>query len=282
MPTSPEIYKDIGLKKERNRPRKLMLGVLAVASFLGLAGDIQIPEITEMHHSSSRPSIDDDMSVMTANVHSWKTVNGKNNFDIFMNILKKEDPDIACLQEVLADGTELQKIYQEGYNVLFATTIWYPFKGRFGNAVISQSPIEISDVVGLPHPSTVTPRNAISFKIETADGPIDMLNVHLSINAEESAGQLRHLKSRENKVEMMCGDFNQQPKTVIAGPFGKLASPGMLRDNVLTFPSQDPSREIDYILPGCGVLDNSETKTIYIGSDHLARIEHIYISGCEN
>lgn len=276
-----ESLESIPAKKEAGIKKKLLAGCLAVSSFFLMSGDVKLPDIVELNHTHASSDIEDTMTVMTANVHGWQTTNHQNNFKNFQETLETEKPDIACMQEVLADGPELQQLFDDGYNVLFATTIWYPTKGRFGNAVISKSPIDLKQVVSLPNPTTVTPRNAIVFEVKTSEGAIDMMNVHLSINSNESLQQLNNLSAEEGKhIQMACGDFNQQPKAVSAGPFGRMASPKILRVGLATFPASDPEREIDYVLPGCGVIDNNKTHTAFIGSDHLSRIEEIDITQC--
>ena len=167
MRNNMESLESIPAKKEAGIKKKLLAGCLAVSSFFLMSGDVKLPDIVELNHTHASSDIEDTMTVMTANVHGWQTTNHQNNFKNFQETLETEKPDIACMQEVLADGPELQQLFDDGYNVLFATTIWYPTTGRLGNAVISISPLDLKQVLRFPNQSHVTPKTAIVFEVKT-------------------------------------------------------------------------------------------------------------------
>mgnify|MGYP001416142084 CR=1 FL=1 len=262
------------------RRRKLRAGLFGLAAAIGLLGDKQLPDIALYNHPETQEIADDDIKIMTANVHGWQGYSG-NNFDTFSEALVKEQPDIVCMQEVLADGEELRKLYEEGYNVLFSTTIRYPFRGRFGNAVLSRAPLSLVEVVKLPNPHTVTPRNGIMFAVETTKGKLDFFNTHLSTNQAESNMQAeRAFHAVGDLLQGACGDFNQTPEQIALGSFGRMLVTRPPLVAYPTFPAREPSRKIDHVLSECGVSDPEQSYSAYIDSDHLAAVEVMDISGC--
>lgn len=264
------------------RHGRLRAGVFALAATLGIFGDRHMPDIELFNHRSSPDISSDSIEIMTANVHGWVGYNG-NNFDDFSAALEREKPDVVCMQEVLADGEELRKLYQQGYNVLFSTTIRYPFRGRFGNAILSKAPLSLVKVVKLPNRQTVTPRNGVLFAVETEAGKLDFFNTHLSTSLSESTSQTaRAFDEVGDLMQGACGDFNQTPAQLASGRFGRMMSVEPAYYAFSTFPAAEPSRRIDYVLSECGVIDSTKSHQVYIGSDHLAVSETMDISACHN
>lgn len=257
--------------------KKLVASFMALYSGLFIGSDARLPDNLLLEHPNSRPFVDSELKIMTANVHGWKGGNGS-NFSEFTEALEQTNPDIVCMQEVLADGDELMGLHDMGYNVYFDTTKRDISLGRFGNAVMSRSRVNIIDTVRLQNPRTASPRNAIFFEIETVEKTLPIANTHLSIDGQESSMQAQKLYSEiGHQVAVMCGDFNQSPETISSGPFGRMALSPTTATH--TFPAHSPRIEIDHIISECGDTA-SPTELADIGSDHLARIETIDISNC--
>lgn len=248
------------------------------------------PEDTFTINNRHSPAFEaDSVSVMTANVHGWETAGGNNGFEEFEEILIKEQPDVVCLQEAIADRPVIEKLVKDGdYNLVFATTTWQGLNRQRGNAILSKASIISNKLITLPHNYTSEPRNAISTSIKTTDGWLRITGTHLSIDSVESMEQSKKLNSEMYGDQILCGDFNQGTNTVNSGPFeagggvGGKTSPRGSRfssrtPGIPTFPNVFPVRAIDHIF-ACSEAVNA--RTVGVGSDHRALIAEFDVSKC--
>ncbi len=245
-------------------------------------------EVITMSHEDSEPFEGDQLSITTANVHGWIEVAGDETIPRepmiteLREVLKQEDSDIVCLQEVNTGGDELKQLHEDGYNLIFSTTIRYPFRGSFGNAVLSKAPLKLVEVQNLENPSTVSPRNAITFEINIKDDrSLQLAATHLSVDEGEGQIQAKKLMDKfGNSLDGVCGDLNSSPDRVQSGAFAPLISRSGRYLSVPTFPSHNPRRAIDHVEISCGRKLYWLKSTDDFGSDHLAMTETFDISGC--
>lgn len=270
-------------EKIRKLGRCLLLGGTLTFGALFMHGDAPLSDEVLLQHPDKAGHDDDDLTIMTANVHSWSGPYGDNQQRV-LEVMEQEAVDVACIQEYLKEGDETQEFYDAGYDVYWAKTVHWPWRQPFGNAIVSKPPLDKVDSVSLPNPKTISPRNAVMSEIITEKGTLSITNTHLSTNKQESAMQSSLLLPFiENKADILCGDFNQSPDLLAAGSLGGLTSPVFLSANMPTFPSNPhrvPNREIDHIVSSCGDLIEGSTKIVDIGSDHYAKIKEIDITGC--
>lgn len=262
--------------------RKRRMGLLGLVLCLGLMGDTYPPDVIQFNHPKSGSIDDDKFKIITANVHGWQGANG-NNFNQFRSVLRQKKPDLVCMQEVATEGDELSGLYEQGYNVIFSTTKRNVFGDRFGNAVLSKGPMKLVEIVKLSNPDSQYPRNGILVSIGAPRSNIEFLNMHLSIYNSESADQAKTAyREAGDLAHALCGDMNQQPDTVEDGPFGKMMPPATVNNHTLTFPADNPDRQIDYVLPvqECGSVYKNATEVIDIGSDHLGLSVTMDLSNC--
>lgn len=270
-------------EKIRKLGRCLILGGTLTFGALFMQGDAPLPDEILLQHPDKAEYDDENLTIMTANVHSWKGPYG-DNLPKVLEVMNEESVDIACIQEYLKEGDETQKFYNAGYDVYWAKTVHWPWRQPFGNAIISKPPLDKVESVSLPNPKTISPRNAVTGEIITNRGTLSVTNTHLSTNKQESALQSNLLLSHiENRADILCGDFNQSPQLLATGSLGSLVSPVFLSANAPTFPSsphREPDREIDHIVSNCGDLVEGSTRIVDIGSDHYAKIKQIDITDC--
>lgn len=263
--------------------RRSLMGFMGLALSLSLMGDAYPSDLIQLNHPKSVAVDENKFKIITANVRGWQGAKG-NNFSQFSGVLKQEKPDVVCMQEVRAEGDELSRLYEQGYNVIFSSTKRNVFGDRFGNAVLSRGPMKLVEIVKLSNPDSEQPRNGILVSIGAPKNKIEFLNMHLSIYRPESSDQAQTAYQEVgDSANALCGDMNQQPDTVKNGPFGKMMPISTQRNPTLTFPARNPDRQIDYILPtnDCGIVDQSATHTIDIGSDHLALSVTMDMSDCK-
>lgn len=279
----PEITEDVDARQSLigRFGRKALAAAMLTLCLTGVKSSAETTDEIFLRNSDARQEIENGITVMTANVHSWSDLNGQPNIDRFTSEVSHLKPDVICMQEVLADGKELQQIYKLGYSVYFHTTLEYPFRGKYGNAFATNAPVSSVVTEFLPSTSLMNlqPRNIIYFDIETAEGELSFGNVHLSTTPGESQRQLEHIGRNGRRLDFLCGDLNQTSDTVESGPLAEMASNNTGGSDAETFPAHKPNRKIDHILSSCGIRA-TEPVLKEFGSDHLLDSERFFIWGC--
>lgn len=268
--------------------RKAKAVLVAGALALGLGGMIHSdtepnPSVALMHPGS--PRFDGkSVLVMTANVHGWKNEDDKgNNLDKFVEVMGETGADVACMQEVFIDDNQLEELWDNGYNVAFAETRYDFYRGQFGNAVISPYKFELEHVIGLPSIEDGTPRNAMLLNLPTTSGSFSFVNTHLSYDDSqevETKYLLNH--TRTFQPDFLCGDLNQPSGSLLAMGYGKSFSPASFAKQPDTYPNDNPSAGIDFVLERCVPGGENKSRTVEVGSDHLAVLSQVAINGCRN
>lgn len=253
----------------RRMGRIAMVCAISLMGAVNLSGDSRIPEELRLFHEENEETVDENISIMTANVRSWDSFDGS-NFEPFIDVVEERQPDIICMQEVLSEGEELSDIHNMGYNVYFNSTNHFPLRRPYGNAIASKAPITDIHTVDLPSTRILNPRNAISFTIETEDVDLDFTNTHLDTRKSGSHRQLMLIDRRfGEEIDFSCGDFNQSREEISRGPFSTMLDRRSQYTSYMTYPSSNPNRQIDHILTRCG-LQLGPPKLDDFGSDHLA------------
>ncbi len=266
--------------RKRRVMRAMATSALFVSTALGLTRDNPQPDVFVVNHENSVPA-DGELRVITANVHSWVSPEGYNNFRHFQRAIATKELGVACLQEV-RDGPEVEELVAE-YNGIFATTKIDLTGRRFGNLLLSSHPLVLDRVASLPNPETDEPRNAIVADIQTTTGPLNVACIHLSPLKIEADVQSQYFESTlDDPVDIFFGDLNlEEPIVHFAGigrssRFGRLLSYTPVSSNVFTFPdskTQQPHKQIDWILTSCNNFSavndmQNTTTTTSFNSDH--------------
>lgn len=246
--------------------------------------------VEEMYHESGKDHEGDELTIMTVNVHDWKEddsdfaeslVGDTNVLQELRGALNQYNPDIVCAQEV-AKGEELDTLFNDGYNIIHATTVRYPFIKETGNAVLSSLPLKLVEVERLPNSETNTPRNAILFEVELENNrALAMSATHLGTDKNERRIQSETMMQKFGDYHKgTCGDLNADDKEIKGSPMGALQGIGNLRANFPTHPARNPTKEIDHIMLACGKSSLGAKETFLFGSDHLGVVETFDISAC--
>ena len=275
-------------KKLSRVARKVGAGALAMFLVANLQGDAPPPTETLMQHDEESPHDEDTLTIMTANVRFWTKQDGTGkNIPKFMETVENTGADVVCAQEFVDEGSVIEDIHKEGYDVFFSETVHWWWLGRdpIGNAIISKPSLDNAETVNLPNPETMSPRNAIIAEISTKKGTLSVANTHLSSHEGAKVEQSRLLYPHIKDINVLCGDLKQTGNQLQAGPLSDLIDPVFLETYLPTFPDrQDPNipprRDVDHIVSSCAVPvpDTLRRKTIH--SDHFARVVDIDISGC--
>ncbi|MCJ7826752.1 MAG: endonuclease/exonuclease/phosphatase family protein, partial [Demequinaceae bacterium] len=179
-----------------------------------------------------------------------------------VDAIAAQDADVVLLQEVdrgwiLGGGADLLQVLADGLgmNYVFLGT----HDQQFGNAILSR--FKISDAVAIPLPYGAGPqrRAAIAATIETSEGPIRVVSVHLQNHDDEA--------TRVAQVEaLLAGLSDDGLPTVVGGDFN--ATPESATVEVM-LDSGFVSAQ-DWI---------SEPADTYFGGDFVARLDYVFGRG---
>ncbi len=180
--------------------------------------------------SSKKVENENNISVMSYNVRLFNIFEWLPNKTVKADItelIKKEQPDILCLQEYRTkDPIELNGYY--GYNTTFNNTV------KRGQALFSKFPIINSGSLEFSN----TSNNVIFADIVKAKDTLRIYNVHLQSSGvstdveklkKETSGQLfkqvsKTFKAQQNQVELFLKHKSKCPyKTIVMGDFNNTA-----------------------------------------------------------
>ena len=201
------------------------------------------------------------LRVMTYNIYGARATSPANaaDLDAIAEVIRRQNPDFVTLNEVdvftnrtgkdvhqardLAEklGMEWQAIDRDG--------------GEYGDAVLSKYPILEKRSYRLPcaaeQPGEDRSLCVIRVQIDGKDLYVASTHLdHLSGDASRlvQATEIRRIRDTELEGDLiLCGDLNAIPSSnVIATMTSFLTNTGPI--DQYTFPSDDPSRKIDYIM----------------------------------
>jgi endonuclease/exonuclease/phosphatase family metal-dependent hydrolase len=168
--------------------------------------------------------------------------------------------------------------------------------GRYGNAVLSRHPLESVRTACLPRRlDDDEPRSLQWVRMNTAGGPLNLLNTHLGLDRRERLIQAAAIMGRDWVVDacatgptVLCGDFNARPRSLVYRMLTDRLRDAQLvvpheRTPLSTFPSLLPVLRIDHVLVspevevrGCSVVRGRLAR---LASDHLPLIADIELPG---
>jgi endonuclease/exonuclease/phosphatase family metal-dependent hydrolase len=173
-------------------------------------------------------------------------------------VIKALDPDVVALQEVDSAVERTNNIDQatvlgELTGMYSAFGGFFEYQGgRYGMALLSRYPFLSVENYRLP--DGAEPRTALAAWIEAEAGgdEIIVVGIHLYATADERSAQAHRLLEIFRGVTtpiILAGDFNSTPDSEVMASFraDSWSIPDKGEDH-LTFPSDSPEREIDYIL----------------------------------
>ncbi|MCA9264310.1 MAG: DUF3472 domain-containing protein, partial [Planctomycetales bacterium] len=170
-------------------------------------------------------------------------------------VIRRLNPDIVALQEVdhlvgrsgtVAEAEELARLTGLEHH-LFGSFFDHD-GGQYGMAILSRYPLR--DVQNLKLPEGAEPRSSLLVTVNTAR-PFRLANVHFYRTEAERLAQATTVRDAlAPGADIPCviaGDFNSYPNSRVLQLFDEWTVPSK-GDDHLTFPSQQPDREIDYIM----------------------------------
>ena len=241
----------------------------------------------------STPENDDEVKitpenfkVMTYNMNNGMGLDGKLELDRIIKIMRKENPDLVCLNEVdyLTERSEFidqARIISAnlGMEFTFAKNIEFE-KGGSGNAVLSRFPIKFAEN-----------KQYISSDVNIGSGVLHVIvtmgNEDIHLYATQFHSDTLKSKLETKQLLDIILDWGIEKPALIAGdfavdfadrPLGELLyyfqdTGGMVETIKATWPSNNPKKRVDYILAN-HYLEPLIARTVnsglsVIASDHL-------------
>ena len=189
--------------------RRRALAMLAVSAWIGVVPvmGFSIP----WRAAFSRQSASPPFRVLTCNIHRHQI-----NIQALQNVIAEQKPDIIALQE-----------WSSKYDAIFAKDIWHLL--RQGEVLLaSRFPITKSELIG---EGFEQPGDAVCFDIDTPNGKVHVVNVHLAsphyqiedvLDRSPSGGQaLQSNSERRHRQSQAVRRYvdGLGPNTIIAGDF---------------------------------------------------------------
>lgn len=199
-------------------------------------------------------------------------------------VLKQYAPDICAINEIYGDGNfgDQVKTLGEalGYCHYFTPAIDHRY-GKYGIALLSRYPI--TKVTSIP--LHVKEENRLADKkyedrvlmiaeLLVEDNPFTVMVSHFGLADDEKALAIDTVLDEKRRITTplaLLGDFNLTPDTPayarLADTF--LDSATLTSDPLLTYPSHQPKKKIDYVFVGGGAKPISVEVPTVVASDHL-------------
>jgi len=235
--------------------------------------------------------------VMTYNVHGCVGVDGKLDVGRIAAVIGQARPDIVALQE-LDVGRARSGGVDQAHAIATRLGMSFQFNSalsveeeRYGDAILTALPERLVKSGPLPTPPRLRrlePRGALWVQIETAGGPLQVINTHLGLVPQEQRTQVAALLGNDwlghpdcRDPTILLGDFNATSRYAAYKALARRlrdvqrASDGGKRPGrvVRTFPSRLPVLRIDHVFVSPSIEATSvfapDTALARVASDHL-------------
>ena len=204
------------------------------------------------------------LRVMTYNIYGARATSPANaaDLDAIAEVIRRQNPDFVTLNEVDVFTNRTGKDVHQARDLAEKLGMEWHFSkaidrdgGEYGDAVLSKYPILEKRSYRLPcaaeQPGEDRSLCVIRVQIDGKDLYVASTHLdHLSGDASRlvQATEIRRIRDTELEGDLiLCGDLNANPSSnVIATMTSFLTNTGPI--DQYTFPSDDPSRKIDYIM----------------------------------
>ena len=214
-----------------------------------------------------------EIRVLTYNIHHGEGVDGKFDLPRIAAVIKSASPDLVALQEVDQGTARASGVDQPaelarltGMEVVFGRNIDFE-GGGYGTAVLSRLPVKAHSSVKLRsfYAGTAEKPEQRGVQIveigEPGEAGLVFLSTHLDYRPHErermaSAEAINKLAAKYGeRLMILAGDLNAEPQSRVMREFQKrwkIAGVKTQADDsaplLLTFPSGEPVKWIDYVL----------------------------------
>lgn len=149
-----------------------------------------------------------DMKIMSFNIHKGRNEKNKYTLDSTIKLIKENNADIVCLQEVLGFQDAKIKKHLENNSQFIVNQRDNLFS--HGLAIYSKYPIVESNQILLT--SNGEQRGLLHVTFYINNKYVNVINAHLAINTDERKVQIEEMMNYINGLDgevILAGDFNQ-------------------------------------------------------------------------
>jgi endonuclease/exonuclease/phosphatase family metal-dependent hydrolase len=175
------------------------------------------------------------MRLLSYNMH--KGIGGRDRryrLDRIIDVIETENPDLVCLQEVdrhvrrsgFDDQPRLLAEYFKSAAVLYQPNV-HLSSGVYGNLILSRWPLTAKHQISLRRKAK-KPRGAQLAVVQTPEGPLHLVNLHLGLAEQERHWQIGHLlghhlfRESAELPTILVGDYNDWRNTLHRAALGHL------------------------------------------------------------
>ena len=194
------------------------------------------------------------LRVMTYNIYGARATSPANaaDLDAIAEVIRRQNPDFVTLNEVDVFTNRTGKDVHQARDLAEKLGMEWHFSkaidrdgGEYGDAVLSKYPILEKRSYRLPCAAEQPgeDRSLCVIRVQIDGKDLYVASTHL----DHLSGDANLLALDAKKPVILCGDLNAIPSSnVIATMTSFLTNTGPI--DQYTFPSDDPSRKIDYIM----------------------------------
>ena len=204
------------------------------------------------------------LRVMTYNIYGARATSPANaaDLDAIAEVIRRQNPDFVTLNEVDVFTNRTGKDVHQARDLAEKLGMEWHFSkaidrdgGEYGDAVLSKYPILEKRSYRLPCAAEQPgeDRSLCVIRVQNDGKDLYVASTHLDhLSGDASrlvqATEIRRIRDTELEGDLiLCGDLNAIPSSnVIATMTSFLTNTGPI--DQYTFPSDDPSRKIDYIM----------------------------------
>ncbi|MCP4645405.1 MAG: hypothetical protein GY851_33485 [bacterium] len=158
----------------------------------------------------------DTVRVMSYNIHHAEGTDGVLDVDRIVDVIKGQDPDIVCLQEVdqgcgRTRGLDLPALLSEKLDmrVVYGPNIDHD-GGKYGNATLTRYEVVANENVPLLTPEGKEQRGCLRTDLSIDGTVVAVFNTHLGLSAAERLPQAKAIFDRlPHGPAIVCGDLNE-------------------------------------------------------------------------
>lgn len=228
------------------------------------------------------------ITAMSYNIHHGVGLDDRLSLQRIANVIRESGAEIVGLQEVdrfygersddKDQAAELAGLL--GYQYAYGANLdWGPEAGKahnrqYGNAILSKHPILRSENILLSSFGDEQ-RGALHAVVNIQGIQVNVYNAHLGLEAPSRTVQVQELTDRASAAlgpKIIMGDFNAEPdsselQVLLDGDIFVNSFRGI--EDAFTFPSNDPSEKLDYMLTSLAVQHSNQRVIQSEASDHL-------------
>jgi endonuclease/exonuclease/phosphatase family metal-dependent hydrolase len=195
--------------------------------------------------------------LMAYNLHHGEGNDGVLDLERLARVIDAQQPDLVALQEVdvgvrRTGGVDQATRLAQLTGMAPAFGAFMPYQGgEYGMAVLSRWPV--LSVVNERLPDGAEPRTALTVRVRSPGSGQELVfvGIHFYRTEEERLAQARRLLETletERSPVILAGDFNSTPGSPVLALLARRWWVLSKADDRLTFPSDDPRTEIDFIM----------------------------------